>query len=91
MGITNNTREKRKKTNKSIKKKSEKKNNRISNIIKKIDKFRYYSNNFKGTKYIPVTKIINYMKQHYHEYDAQKQITLDDLFNFNNGLRTGSK
>jgi hypothetical protein len=31
------------------------------------------------------------MKQHYHEYNAERQITLDDLFNFNNGLRPGLK
>jgi hypothetical protein len=96
MGIKNNTREKPKKSKKSKKtKKLSAKYSRPDDPDdfrkKRIDKFRYYSKNFKGTKIIPVTSIINYMKQHYHEYDAQRQITLDDLFNFNNGLRPGLK
>jgi hypothetical protein len=87
MSKTNNTRKKTKKSKKRLAK-----HTRSSNFSKKkIDLFRYYSKNFKGTDIIPVTSIINYMKQHYDEYDAERQISLDDLFNFNNGLKPGLK
>jgi hypothetical protein len=105
MGITNNTRKKRssekqKKLKKTPKKRTAK-YTRPSNFSKKkklIDSYRYYYNNCKGTDIIPVSSIINYMKQHYDEFQnesIQKQqegkdiVYLDDLFDFKDALIPG--
>jgi hypothetical protein len=84
---------------------SKKNKNKQKKQTKKIESLKktlvsYYAKNYKKTKLIPTTNIINYMKKNFNEYNKLKDelekqgkyvIYLDDCFDFGDKLKSGER